>query len=136
MKSISVDEHRLLCHAIGRGIVNRIGKMEEKQTIKESRLDWKRWLNYQSIVRQLPFFLFLTLLAVIYIYNGHYADKTIRSISKTAREVQELQYEYTTLKSKIMFQSKPSELAKAVEPAGLKEAESAPVVLKNELKGE
>ena len=39
---------------------------------------WKRWLNYQSVVKQVPFFLFLSLLAVIYIYNGHYANKTIR----------------------------------------------------------
>ena len=51
---------------------------------------WKRWLNYQSVVKQVPFFLFLTLLAVVYIYNGHYADKTIRNINRTAKEVKEL----------------------------------------------
>jgi len=41
---------------------------------------WKKWLNFQSVVKQIPFILFLTLLAVIYIYNGHYADKTTRNI--------------------------------------------------------
>lgn len=93
---------------------------------------WKRWLNYQSLVRQVPFFLFLAALAVVYIYNGHHADKTIRSINRTAKEVKELQWEYKTVKSEVMFQSKQSELAKAVEPLGLKELTEAPVVLKAE----
>lgn len=97
------------------------------------KLDWKRLLNYQSIVRQVPFFLFLTVLAVLYIYNGHYADKTIRNINNTAKEVKELQYEYKTVKSEVMFRSKQSELAKAVEPLGLKELVTSPVVLKDSL---
>jgi hypothetical protein len=93
---------------------------------------WKRWLNYQSVVKQVPFFLFLTMLAVVYIYNGHYADKTIRNINRTAKEVKELKYEYIAVKSEVMFQSKPSELVKAVEPLGLKELVQAPEVLKEE----
>lgn len=92
---------------------------------------WKRWLNYQSVVKQIPFFFFLALLAVIYIYNGHYADKTIRTINRTSREVKELQYEYIDVKSKVMGQSKQSELVKAVEPLGLKELTGTPVVLKD-----
>src|SRR5258706_12170988 len=94
---------------------------------------WKRLLNYQSIVKQVPFFLFLTALAVLYIYNGHYADKTIRSINKTEKEVKELQYEYKTVKSEVMFRSQQSELAKAVEPLGLKEITITPVILKDSL---
>ena len=100
----------------------------EKQE-REGRIDWKRWLNYQSVVRQVPFFLFLTVLAVLYIYNGHKADKTARDISRTTREVKELQYEYKTVKSEVMFRSKQSELAKAVEPLGLKELSQSPSVL-------
>lgn len=107
--------------------------MTEQQNIKEKdlKLDWKRLLNYHSIVKQVPFFLFLALLAVVYIYNGHYADKTIRNINKTGKEVKELKYEYITVKSEVMFRSKPSELVKAVEPLGLKELVESPVVLKD-----
>ncbi|HRO69387.1 MAG TPA: FtsL-like putative cell division protein [Chitinophagaceae bacterium] len=90
---------------------------------------WKKLLNYQSVVKQVPFFLFLTLLAVIYIYNGHMADKTARKISRTTREVRELQHEYKTVKAEVMFRSKQSELVKAVEPLGLKELVASPVVL-------
>src|SRR5688572_6978239 len=109
--------------------------MQEQENIKERdpRLDWKRWLNYQSIVRQVPFFMFLAFLAVVYIYNGHYADKTIRNINRTAKDVKELQYEYKTVKSEVMFRSKQSELVKAVEPLGLKELTVAPVILKDSI---
>jgi Bacteriodetes cell division protein (FtsL-like) len=105
--------------------------MQEEQNLKERdlKLDWKRWLNYPSLVRQLPFFLFLALLAVVYIYNGHYADNTIRNINRTTTEVKELQYEYKTVKSEVMFRSKQSELVKAAEPLGLKELTASPVVL-------
>ena len=98
---------------------------------QQAHTGWKRWLNYQSVVRQVPFFLFLSMLAVIYIYNGHYADNTIRQINRTAKEVRELQYEYTDVKGKVMGQSKQSELVKAVEPLGLKELTHSPVVLKD-----
>ncbi|HSU28027.1 MAG TPA: FtsL-like putative cell division protein [Chitinophagaceae bacterium] len=95
---------------------------------------WKKWLNYSSIVKQVPFFLFLALLAVIYIYNGHNADKTIRNINRTAKEVKELQYEYKSVKSEVMFRSKESELVKAVEPLGLKELLLPPAVLSSPTK--
>ncbi|MBS1919444.1 MAG: hypothetical protein JST17_04235 [Bacteroidetes bacterium] len=94
---------------------------------------WKKWLNYRSIVKQIPFFLFLTLLAVIYIYNGHYADKMIRAINITGKEVKELQYEYKTVKSEVMFRSQESELAKAVAPLGLKELVVSPIILADSL---
>jgi hypothetical protein len=113
--------------------------MQEQENTKERdfkktlrTLGFKRWLNYQSIVKQIPFFLFLALLAIIYIYNGHYADRAIRDINQTAKDVKELQYEYKTVKSEVMFRSKQSELVKAVEPLGLKELTVAPVVLKDE----
>lgn len=112
--------------------------MEEQNNTKErdqakdnlpSQAKWKRWLNYQSIVKQVPFFLFLAALAVIYIFNGHYADNTIRKINRTTKEVRELKYEYIAVKSKVMYQSKQSELVKVAEPLGLKELTESPVVL-------
>ncbi|MBD0332505.1 MAG: hypothetical protein ICV66_07605 [Chitinophagaceae bacterium] len=90
---------------------------------------WKRLLNYQSIVKQIPFFLFLTVLAVIYIYNGHYADKTIREITKTSKDLKELKYEYKTVKGEVLFRSRQSELLKVAEPVGLKELTVSPIVL-------
>lgn len=103
--------------------------METQKTETKAAFYWKRVLNYQAVVRQIPFFLFLTFLAVIYIYNGHRADKTVRAIGKIGRELKELQYEYKTVKGDVLFRSRQSELVKAVEPLGLKELTTAPVVL-------
>lgn len=77
----------------------------------------------------MPFFLFLAVLAIVYIANGHYADNTVRNINKVNRELKEFQYEYNYLKSQVMFRSKQSEMAKAVEPLGLKELRVPPAML-------
>lgn len=96
---------------------------------REKRFMWKRLLNYQSVVKQMPFFLFMAMLAVLYIYNGHYADKLNREIARNTKELKELQYEYKTIKGEVLFRSKQSELVKAIEPLGLKELTSSPIIL-------
>lgn len=107
--------------------------MNDNSQHTNSRRDWKKLLNYHWIVKNVPFFLFLSVLAVLYIFNGHYSDNTIKNINKTGKEQKELQYEYKSLKSEVMFRSKQSELAKAVEPMGLKELTQPPMVLKDSL---
>jgi hypothetical protein len=102
---------------------------------KEKKTSWKRRFSYQWIVKNIPFFLFLAVLAIIYIYNGHFSDNTIKDINKTSKELKELKYEYKTLKSEVMLRSKQSELAKAVEPLGLKELTQPPFVLKDSSSG-
>ena len=98
---------------------------------QEAKREWKRLFNYQWIVKNIPYFLFLSVLAVVYIYNGHYSDNTVKDINKTSKELKELQYEYKSMKSEVMFRSKQSELAKAVAPLGLKELVQPPVILKD-----
>jgi len=92
---------------------------------------WKPSMSYHWIMKNIGFFLFLAALAVVYIYNGHYSDNTVKDINKTSKELKELQYEYKSMKSEVMFRSKQSELAKAVAPLGLKELVQPPVILKD-----
>lgn len=99
---------------------------------RENKLEWRKLLlDYQWIVKNTPFFLFLSLLTVLYIYNGHFAEKTIKDINRSSRELRELQYEYKTMQSELMFQSKQSELVKAVEPLGLRELTGPPQKLRD-----
>ncbi|MGN6437164.1 MAG: FtsL-like putative cell division protein [Agriterribacter sp.] len=108
---------------------------QKKETIKEtikkddtSRMAGiKRLLSYGWVVKNIYYFLFLAVLAVVYIYNGHYAENTIKDINRSAKELRELQYEYKTLKGELMMRGKQSELAKAVEPLGLKELKEPPL---------
>lgn len=86
-----------------------------------------RWL-----VHYVPFGLFLGLLAMLYIANGHYADTNARNMSKARASLKQLQYEYKTLKAELMYRTKESELAKAVEPLGLQRITEPPVRIKSE----
>ncbi len=93
------------------------------------KIDWKKYFNYSNIVKNIGFILFLSLIAIAYIYNGHYADKLIRKISKTEHHVKELEYEYKTIKSEVIYRSKATEMIKSVEPIGLKELKKPPILL-------
>lgn len=77
-------------------------------------------------VRFLPFILYLMAVALFYIGNTHYAEKTIRKIDKIKTETEDLRADYTTLKSDYMEASKQSEVARKVAPAGLVESSSPP----------
>ena len=93
------------------------------------KVDWRKFLSHKWVVKNIPFFLFLALLAVCYIFNGHYGDKIARRIGATEKHIKELEYEFKTIKSEVIFRSKASELVKAVAPLGLKELTVAPVLL-------
>lgn len=103
---------------------------------KTKKKKWKRLLRYQWLVSHMPFFLYLSLLAIIYIANGHLADKTIRNISKAKAELKQLQYEHKVLKAEVMYRGKESELVKAVEPLGLKRLSEPPVMIKDSVRVE
>ena len=89
--------------------------------------DWKKLLYHRWIVKNIPFFLFVAILTVLYIANGHYADKTIRKIDAVDKHLKEMEYEFKTIKRDLIFRSKESELVKAVEPIGLKELVAPPL---------
>jgi cell division protein FtsL len=103
-------------------------KEDNKDTIK-SKITLTKLISYRWILKNLLFFLFLTLLAVLYIANGHTADNTIRDINVTAKEVKELQYEYKSLKSEEMYKSRESEIVEAATPLGLKISSEQPMRL-------
>jgi len=103
---------------------------QEKQELPPvQKIDWKFFFTSKWVVKNIPFFFFLALLAVVYIYNGHYADKISRKISESEKHIKELEYQYKTIKSEVIFRSKASELEKAVAPLGLKEQINPPMRL-------
>lgn len=103
--------------------------MSEQQDIQQ-KSDWKKFIGYRWIPKNIPFFLFLAVLAVIYIANGHMADKTIRRISDTEKQIRQLEFEYKTAKSEVMASSREAEIVKAAAPLGLSIDTVPPVRLK------
>jgi predicted membrane protein len=98
-------------------VENTYTKNEKNINLKKRgrKLMYNRW-----IVKNIPFYFFSAALAIVYIANGHYADKMMRKISTTEKNLKEMEYEFKTVKQDVIFRSKESELAKAVEPLGLK----------------
>jgi cell division protein FtsL len=100
--------------------------MKEEKNDKKKNL-FKKWMGYEWILNNLLFFLFLALLAVVYIANGHRADNAIRSINATAKEVKELQYQYKSLKSEEMAKSREAQIVQSAAPLGLKISKEPPM---------
>lgn len=90
------------------------------------------YLESKIIENNIPYFIFLIVLGLVYITNTNIADKKIREINKINKELKELRSEYIITKSELMFLSKQSEVAKRVEPIGLKETTQQPYLIISE----
>lgn len=81
----------------------------------------------EGLVTAMPFVFFLMLLALVYIGNSYEAERVIREIDKTEKELKALRTDYISGKSDLMYTSKQSEVARLSIPFGLMESESAPL---------
>jgi hypothetical protein len=84
------------------------------------------FLVRDKVIRLLPFLIFLTGIGLLYIFNSNYANRTIISISKTKKLIEEQRFEYINTKSKLMQTTRQTEIAKRLENSGLKESKTPP----------
>ncbi len=83
-------------------------------------------ISAELVFKNLPFILFLSFIAMIYIANAHYSEKKVREIQNLQSELKQQRWQYMSLKSELMFDSKRSEVLKAVAPLGLKSNQHRP----------
>lgn len=88
-----------------------------------------KFLDNEELLGHLPFILFITFLILLYIANNHYTEKMIREKETLGSELKELQSEYITTKSELMYHSKQSAIAKPAAALGLKEATDPPQII-------
>lgn len=107
---------------------------ETKKPKKKSKLVYSlnlifsgTFLGNESILKHVPFVLFLATLGILYIANGYWADEKLIHVNKLNAQLKELRTEFIATKSELMFTSKQSEVAKAVEKSGLKEPLTPPM---------
>lgn len=65
------------------------------------------------------YLMFVGFLGVVYIANAHFAEKGVRRIQTLQKEMKELKWKYTSIKSETMFKSMQSQMDESLEPAGL-----------------
>lgn len=80
------------------------------------------FLSKAKFRRALPFIVFLMILGVLYISNMFRVERTKRQIDNLEEELRELRYEYISSRSKLMYKSKPSEIAIKLEETGIHES--------------
>ena len=91
----------------------------------------KKWTgkwNLNGIVntRQIPFALFLSLLAIIAIRSGHSVDEKVHEISRLESQLKELEAEYLESKSKLMQLGMESEVIRRGTQQGLIPSQEPP----------
>lgn len=84
------------------------------------------FITSEWILKNVPFVLFLGFLATIYIANAHYAERNVRRIQVIQKELKEMRWQYMSLQSDNMYNSKRSEIVESVKPEGLKPLRSKP----------
>lgn len=89
-------------------------------------------LTKKVIVKQLPFILYLSFLAAIYIGNKYHAEKVFHDLDKLQQMVKDYRAEAITSESELMFISKQSEVARMVKEAhlDLEESVTPPIKIK------
>lgn len=79
------------------------------------------YLTREWVIDNLPYLLYVAVLAIIYIGNTYYTEKKFKDIERTKNELKELRYQYITTKSVLMFRSRQSEISRQAMVYGLKE---------------
>ncbi len=78
-----------------------------------------RIFTREVVVKQLPYFLFLIVLAFIYISNHFKVEKLLKEAALLNKEIQELRIEAITTSSDLMYISKQSVILQKVNEAGV-----------------
>lgn len=87
---------------------------EEKKFSAKSLIDGSV-LTRNWVVNQVPFIIFITFLAILYIANRYHAERIVRETVKIQHEVKELRFESITTASDLMYISKQSEVTRMVQ---------------------
>ena len=83
-------------------------------------------LSNRAVLNNLPYLIFLAILAMFYIGNTYYTEKTFKQIEKIKNELKELRFQSITAKAKVLDFCKQTEIAKKVERQGIKGTTTPP----------
>lgn len=95
-----------------------------KENVKNKRAGVKSFiggtiLTDERVTKQMPFIIFLSILGLLMITNRNWSERTIRKVEILQDTLDNLRSESVTLSAYLMNASRPSEIARKVEAAGL-----------------
>ena len=88
---------------------------------KNKNIPW----NERFSLEWIGYLLFVSVLALVYIYLAHRTDNRVRDIDKVKKNLVELRAEHITLKSEIIQKSSRTNVEARLEAKGVKEPNRA-----------
>jgi hypothetical protein len=99
-------------------------EVQNKKTTTNTTVARTKWVEWVFI--NLPFVCYLAFLGLVYIYNAHTAERSLRRIDKLKKEVMDSKWQYMNLKQELMYGSTQSQLAKKLETQQILPLETVP----------
>ncbi len=87
------------------------------------------FLTRESMVRDMPFILFLAAAGLLTIGYGYHAERVVRRIERTDAALKEQRAEYISARAELEKQEQQSQVADRISTLGLQESRVAPVKL-------
>ena len=102
---------------------------ENEKKVKRSKASVKDILNGNVLIKdivtqQLPFIIFVVILAIFYIGNRFHTEKLVKQTLIIEKEVKELRTEKIAIQSELTKLSRQSEIAKMISDKGMEINES------------
>ncbi|CAN5243683.1 hypothetical protein BH09BAC1_BH09BAC1_25930 [soil metagenome] len=82
--------------------------------------------SLDNMLKNSAYLAFLFFLLILYIGNTHEMENTTRHIDAVKKEMKEYRWRYMSAKADLMFNCKMTEVARSVQPLGLKTLEAPP----------
>ena len=100
-----------------------MSKLGDKNTKKDFKRTVIGLLSGSILVsdfvrKQMPFLIFLSILALVYIANRYHAERVFRESETVKKEIKDLRAEKITVQSKLMRSSRRNEVLKMLNEKG------------------
>lgn len=80
-------------------------------------------ISYKGIVSNIPYFIFVAILGIIYISNSNKSISIMREISKKNKELKELRWRYKDAQANLIFHTSETEVINRASSIGIQPLE-------------
>lgn len=107
---------------------------KEADEVLKKASDFTFFISKDNLDKVLPGIIMGVLVAIVYISLSHYHVKSLKQKEDLKKELNELRSEYISVKSSLMKKSNQSEVAKDLQPEGIKELRTPPNIIESDKK--
>ena len=112
--------------------MNRASEKKQKLVNPIKGLFTGNFLVSQQWVKNWPFIIYLSFLALIMIASSHSADRKVHQIARLRAQMKELNSEYIDTRSRLMIESMEYKVVEKAEEMALEKSSHPPVIIKAE----